>query len=109
MTPEEIESLPYRPCVGVMLVNGAGHVFVGQRNDTEAPAWQMPQGVLTLAQEFQVVSGTLGSTTLTDAKLRGEEITFTIGDAVYNGRVQGDNIRGTVTGGSGGAFTATKQ
>jgi putative (di)nucleoside polyphosphate hydrolase len=27
-----------------MLVNGAGHVFVGQRNDTEAPAWQMPQG-----------------------------------------------------------------
>ncbi|ETW12964.1 hydrolase NUDIX family domain-containing protein [Roseivivax marinus] len=44
MTPEEIESLPYRPCVGVMLVNGAGHVFVGQRNDTEAPAWQMPQG-----------------------------------------------------------------
>lgn len=72
-------------------------------------AWQMPQGVLTLAQEFQVVSGTLGSTTLTDAKLRGEEITFTIGDAVYNGRVQGDNIRGTVTGGSGGAFTAMKQ
>ena len=44
MTPEEIESLPYRPCVGVMLVNGAGHVFVGQRNDTEASAWQMPQG-----------------------------------------------------------------
>ncbi|MEQ9259538.1 MAG: RNA pyrophosphohydrolase [Roseovarius sp.] len=44
MTPEEIAKLPYRPCVGVMLVNTAGDVFVGQRIDTETPAWQMPQG-----------------------------------------------------------------
>ena len=43
-TPEEIARLPYRKCVGVMLVNPAGHVFVGQRIDTEIPAWQMPQG-----------------------------------------------------------------
>ncbi|HBS49804.1 MAG TPA: RNA pyrophosphohydrolase [Rhodobacteraceae bacterium] len=44
MTPDEIAALPYRPCVGVMLVNGAGHVFVGQRNDRFEEAWQMPQG-----------------------------------------------------------------
>lgn len=44
MTPDEIEKLPYRPCVGVMLVNGDGHVFVGQRIDNPGPAWQMPQG-----------------------------------------------------------------
>lgn len=44
MTPEEIEKLPYRPCVGVMLANASGHVFVGQRIDNDAPAWQMPQG-----------------------------------------------------------------
>ncbi|WP_204112942.1 RNA pyrophosphohydrolase [Shimia biformata] len=44
MTPEEIAKLPYRRCVGVMLMNAAGHVFVGQRIDTEQPAWQMPQG-----------------------------------------------------------------
>lgn len=44
MTPAEIENLPYRPCVGVMLVNGGGEVFVGQRIDNEIPAWQMPQG-----------------------------------------------------------------
>jgi hypothetical protein len=56
-----------------------------------------------------MVSGTLGSTPLTGGRLRGEEITFTIGNAVYNGRVQGNTIRGTVTGGSGGAFTATRQ
>lgn len=44
LTAEEIAKLPYRRCVGVMLVNSAGHVFVGQRIDSETPAWQMPQG-----------------------------------------------------------------
>ena len=43
MTPEEIEQLPYRPCVGVMLMNVAGDVFVGQRKDRYTEAWQMPQ------------------------------------------------------------------
>ncbi|WP_299564855.1 RNA pyrophosphohydrolase [uncultured Sulfitobacter sp.] len=44
MTPDEIAKLPYRPCVGVMLVNRAGEVFVGQRLDRDTDAWQMPQG-----------------------------------------------------------------
>lgn len=44
MTPEEINILPYRPCVGVMLVNADGLIFTGQRIDSEIPAWQMPQG-----------------------------------------------------------------
>lgn len=41
----EFENLPYRPCVGVMLVNGHGKVFVGKRIDNkEGDWWQMPQG-----------------------------------------------------------------
>ncbi len=44
MTPEEIAQLPYRPCVGLMVRNAAGDVFVGQRNDRYTDAWQMPQG-----------------------------------------------------------------
>ena len=44
MTPEEIEKLPYRPCVGIVLVNGAGMIFAAQRLDSEMAAWQMPQG-----------------------------------------------------------------
>lgn len=44
MTPEDIAKLPYRPCVGIMLVNGDGHVFTGRRIDSPADAWQMPQG-----------------------------------------------------------------
>ena len=44
MTPEDIQLLPYRPCVGVMLKNPEGRVFVGQRIDSDVAAWQMPQG-----------------------------------------------------------------
>ncbi len=34
----------YRPGVGIMLLNKASEVFVGQRIDNPADAWQMPQG-----------------------------------------------------------------
>jgi putative (di)nucleoside polyphosphate hydrolase len=44
MRPEEIATLPYRPCVGMMVVSRAGRVFAGQRLDSPGPAWQMPQG-----------------------------------------------------------------
>ena len=41
----ERDRLQYRPCVGVMLVNGEGRVFVGKRIDNkEGDRWQMPQG-----------------------------------------------------------------
>lgn len=40
----DIESLPYRPCVGVMLLNHNNQVFVAQRIDQLVEAWQMPQG-----------------------------------------------------------------
>ncbi len=36
--------LPYRPCVGVMLINDSGLIFAGRRIDSTAEAWQMPQG-----------------------------------------------------------------
>ncbi|MDB5658617.1 MAG: ialA [Cypionkella sp.] len=38
------QTLPYRPCVGVVLINAAGLIFAGQRLDNPVPAWQMPQG-----------------------------------------------------------------
>jgi putative (di)nucleoside polyphosphate hydrolase len=40
----DLESLPYRPCVGVVLINAKGLIFAGQRLDNPVPAWQMPQG-----------------------------------------------------------------
>ena len=35
---------PYRPCVGIFLLNEGGQVFAGRRIDSRAEAWQMPQG-----------------------------------------------------------------
>ena len=42
--PTDPATLPYRPCAGIVLANGRGQVFVGQRIDTALEAWQMPQG-----------------------------------------------------------------
>jgi putative (di)nucleoside polyphosphate hydrolase len=43
------EDLPYRPCVGLMVLNRAGRVFIGRRKGGPehvdmTHAWQMPQG-----------------------------------------------------------------
>lgn len=43
-TSTSFAHLPYRPGVGVMLVNNRNEVFVGRRIDTRSEAWQMPQG-----------------------------------------------------------------
>jgi len=44
MTQVPADDRAYRPCAGAMLINVSGLVFVGQRQDQTAPAWQMPQG-----------------------------------------------------------------
>jgi len=43
------ESLPYRPCAGMMVLNRAGLVFIGRRSSgpehiDATHVWQMPQG-----------------------------------------------------------------
>ena len=44
--------LPYRPCVGVMLVNDKGLAFIGKRIDNqEGDWWQMPQGGMDEGEE----------------------------------------------------------
>jgi Methyltransferase domain len=69
-------------------------------------AWQLPQGTLTLKQNFQMLSGTLGSAPITDAKMKGDEITFTAGSTKYTGKVNGTTMQGTA---NGAAWTATKR
>lgn len=46
-----MKDLPYRPGVGIMLVNAQGLVFVGQRFDSVVEAWQMPQGGIDEGEE----------------------------------------------------------
>ncbi len=55
-------NLPYRPCVGVMLVNAQGLAFVGQRIDTRGQPdeggiyWQMPQGGIDEGEDLQTAA-----------------------------------------------------
>lgn len=56
--PVDPDSLPYRPCVGVMVLNRDGLVWVGHRiadSDSEmagtARLWQMPQGGIDEGEE----------------------------------------------------------
>ena len=35
---------PYRNCVGLLVINKNGDVFIGKRIDSNLNAWQMPQG-----------------------------------------------------------------
>ena len=44
MLQTDIENLPYRANVGVMVLSKSGDVFVAQRLEHYANAWQMPQG-----------------------------------------------------------------
>ena len=47
----------YRPCVGVMLVNEEGRVFVGKRIDTrEGDWWQMPQGGVDPGEDLEAAA-----------------------------------------------------
>jgi hypothetical protein len=72
-----------------------------------AGSWQMPQGELKLTQQFQMLQGTLGGATISDARVRGEEVTFTAGGVRFTGTVSGNTMKGTSS--SGGAWTATKK
>ena len=70
--------------------------------------WQTADGSLTLAQTFQSVTGThvAGSTTtpVTDGVIRGDEVSFSVGDARYVATVSGDRMSGTVRTGTVTAF-----
>jgi SAM-dependent methyltransferase len=57
--------------------------------------WKVPQGELTLKQEFQKLSGTLrteGRTVPVEGKVNGEEVLFKAGGREYRGRMNGKNL-----------------
>ena len=56
MLQTDIEKLPYRPNVGVMVINGSGDVFVAQRLEHYADAWQMPQGGINPGEDARVAA-----------------------------------------------------
>jgi putative (di)nucleoside polyphosphate hydrolase len=52
----EYDSLPYRPCAGLTVINREGLVFIGRRKSgpehiDETHVWQMPQGGIDEGEE----------------------------------------------------------
>ena len=52
--------------------------------------WRTPKGDLTLTQKFQMVSGTLGKEPIENGRLRGDEISFTVGETTYTRTRRGE-------------------
>jgi hypothetical protein len=78
-----------------------------------AGKWQLGGGELALTQEFQMLSGTLtlngNSAPISNAKMLGDQITFSAGSTVYTGRLTGSVIEGTAkTNGSSVPWRATR-
>lgn len=44
-------TLPYRPCVGIFLINADKKIFVGERLDNPG-SWQMPQGGINDSEDI---------------------------------------------------------
>ena len=73
--------------------------------------WRLPQGELTLKQNFQMISGTLKNGNVVapiNGNLNGERISFTAGSASYTGRVNGDSMEGSVGGAQWNATRTSK-
>jgi precorrin-6B methylase 2 len=74
-----------------------------------AGTWRAGTNDMALTQSFQKVSGTLGSAAISDGRLRGDQITFKIGNTEYTGKVAGNRIDGTATtNGKSQSWTATR-
>ena len=76
-----------------------------------AGTWRLPDGELTLVQEFQYVAGTYEmngiSLQVEDGRLRGDEISFTVNKVEYTGRIKGDTMEGVAKGRESRAWRAT--
>jgi hypothetical protein len=72
--------------------------------------WQLGRDSLTLTQQFQNFTGTLGATQLANGVLHGADISFTAGAVHYTGQVDGNRMRGTYAAdGRQVEWTATRQ
>ena len=69
-----------------------------------AGAWRLPEGELTLVQDFQRLSGTLeiggARLPIENGRLNGAEIRFSANGVEYAGRIDGDTMEGIAKGGT---------
>ncbi|MET0185219.1 MAG: class I SAM-dependent methyltransferase [Achromobacter sp.] len=70
--------------------------------------WQVGGQPLTLTQNFQVLSGKLGDAAISDARVNGTQIMFTVNGVRYTGTVNGKSIKGSKAGTATGDWTASR-
>ena len=70
--------------------------------------WRMDGGDLALKQTFQKLEGTAGGKAITNARVRGDMISFSADGRDYSGKVSGDRIDGSVQGSAAGKWSATR-
>lgn len=72
--------------------------------------WQTPQGELTLTQGHQYFKGTLGAAQVTQGRVRGDTLNFSVDGMSYRGRIRGDVIEGMAGEGKAAVrWTATRK
>lgn len=94
--------LPYRPCVGMMILNKDNKVLVAKRLDNMADAWQMPQGGIddgedprtALYREMEEEIGTRNAKIIDEHK---DWLTYDLPDnligKIWKGRYRGQKMK----------------
>lgn len=93
-----LSKLPYRPSVGLMILNKNLEVFVGRRIDSRTEAWQMPQGGIdegelpseSVLREMHEEIGTSKAEIIAETKQwYNYDLPFYLISKLWNGRYRG--------------------
>tara|TARA_R110002110_G_scaffold1839_11_gene8233 strand:- start:92 stop:607 length:516 start_codon:yes stop_codon:yes gene_type:complete len=102
MSKPALADRPYRPCVGITLMNRVGEVFVARRVDDPDGYWQMPQGgidkgetaIEAALRELEEETGTNKAELLLEmADWVGYDLPADLADKVWKGRYRGQKQR----------------
>ena len=85
----EYEKRPYRPCVGILLINSDNYIFAGQRIDNHLEAWQMPQGGIDDGEEvttacFREMKEEIGTDKATILAIHSKWLNYDIPEVLAN-------------------------
>ena len=94
--------LPYRPCVGLMVLNREGKVFVGKRIDQTIESWQMPQGGIDPGEDpsetaLRELGEEIGTTKVEFLREHAEWLTYDLPPQLvgvaWEGRYRGQKLK----------------
>jgi putative (di)nucleoside polyphosphate hydrolase len=94
--------LPYRPCVGMMVFNRDGRIFVGKRIDQTQEAWQLPQGGIDAGEDprgaaLRELKEEIGTANVEFLREHPEWLTYDLPPnligVVWQGRYRGQRVK----------------